>query len=443
MTIRWGVLGLVAAVVLLATSVTACGPTAPTLLFGIHDDVTYNSDNTMTTAILDAEQGIHASVVRETLRWNVVEATKGVFDWSKPDFVVDQALARNMQVYFIVRDAPKWASGSSDPKVVPSDATAFTTFVTRYKTFLKAAVQRYGSKVNYWEIWSEPNEDHYWQPLGLRPNRDKKRWIDLYAQLYKTSVAYVKDISSTAKFTPGALTGLTQSCCILGTDYLQELIDRKVPFSYLAINPHTTYNEAPWVCTPGRRNLCDIQAMRNVLVKNNLSKVQLWVTEFGWQVGGYTKTGTSTTVLRVPGDAYRLALWPNSGQVVVAGQTYDYSSIDRTSSGYSDIHLAAPMALVPPNGTQISSPQAEATQASYVKAAYRMMKGDYQPATGRPNQNYSYVKMALYFYSYDKTQVYWGMYGLFRTPVKDPGDGHWTLASKPAAAAFAKEATTQ
>jgi hypothetical protein len=435
MTKRWGVLGLVAAVVLVATSLTGCTP-KPKVLFGIHSDVTYDVDNTRIASTLDAEHGINSQVVRTTLRWNIVEASEGTFDWSKPDYVVDQAQQRGMQVYFIVRDAPQWASGSTDPKVVPSDSTAFAAFVTRFKTFMGAAVQRYGTRVKYWEVWSEPNEDHYWQPLGLRPNHDKTKWINLYVQLYNKTLAYVQPLNKQAQIAPGALTGLTQSCCILGTEYLQALIDRGVKFKYLAINPHSGHNEAPWICNPGSRNFCDIQAMRDVLLKNNLSTVQMWVAEFGWQVGAYTIKGSTTSLLRIPGNQDRLALWPSSGQVVVAGQTVDYSSITKNAT-FSDITLASPLSSVPPIGTQISSPQAEFRQAAYVKGAYQMLLGTYVPAAGRPKQNYNYVRVAVYFDSFDKNAAYWGMYGLFRTPQPNYDTPlTWTLAPKPAAQAF-------
>jgi hypothetical protein len=176
--------------------------------------------------------------------------------------------------------------------------------------------------------------------------------------------------------------------------------------------------------------------MRDVLVKNSLSKVQMWVAEFGWQVGAYTIKGSTTSLLRIPGNQDRLALWPSSGQVVVAGQTVDYSSITKNAT-FSDITLASPLSSVPPIGTQISSPQAEFRQAAYVKAAYQMLLGTYVPAAGRPKQNYNYVRVAVYFDSFDKNAAYWGMYGLFRTPEPNYDTPlTWTLAPKPAAQAF-------
>src|SRR3954453_300727 len=107
MTKRWGLIGIVVAVAVLTTPLSGCTPPKPKLIMGIHSDVTYDVDNTRIASTLDAEHGINSQVVRTTLRWNVVEPSEGVYDWSKPDYVIDQAQQRGMQVYFIVRDAPE------------------------------------------------------------------------------------------------------------------------------------------------------------------------------------------------------------------------------------------------------------------------------------------------------------------------------------------------
>ena len=75
----------------------------------------------------------------------------------------------------------------------------------------------------------------------------------------------------------------------------------------------------------------------------------------------------------------------------------------------------SPLATTPPNGTQLSSAVAEQTQATYMRTSLQMLKGTYKPASGRPQQNYNYVRIAIYFDNVDKTVTYWGMYGLLHT----------------------------
>jgi hypothetical protein len=438
---RWGVALLVAAA-LPAALLTSCTP-PPKQIFGMHDDLTWDSDNSRIASTYDYEQAFGSKISRNTLRWNVVQSSPTSFNWSKPDYVVKQATQRGIAVDFVVRDAPAWANSSTDPKVVPSGATAFNTFVNRYKAFFTKAVQRYGDRVKYWEVWSEPNENHYWQPSGLNPVHDQKRWIDMYAQLFNATRAAVQSVNTSVKVSVGAITGLGASCCILGTDFVKGLISRNVTFPYLAINPHSGQNQPPWQCIQFQQSFCDIAKIRTILVNAKRSGTELWATEFGWQVGAYTNTGTTRSRLRVPGDRNRLNLWPASGKVTLwdgksqTSRTVSYSSITRTDNGYSDINLTKALLATPANGTQLSSAVAEQNQATYVRAALQMLKGTYQPASGRPQQNYSYVRIGIYFDNVDKTVTYWGMYGLLHTAIPNYNDpGHWILQPKPAAGAF-------
>jgi hypothetical protein len=426
-------------VALPASLLTACDPPPPTRLFGTHDDLTYDVDNSRISSTYDYEDAFDIRISRNTLRWNTVQTGPNTYDWAKTDWVVKQATDRGIKIQFMVRDAPQWATGSADPKIVPSNQTAFNTFATRYKNFFVKAVQRYGDRVKNWEVWSEPNEYYYWQPQGLTPNGNTARWIDLYAQLFKTTAPAVASANSSVKVAVGAVTGIGASCCILGTEFVKGLIDRGVNFKYLALNPHSGENQAPWQCIQFKQSFCDIQKIRDVLVSKGKSSVGMWVSEFGWQVGAFTRTGTTLRKLRIPGNQNRLNLWPASGEVLVQGKKVNYTSITRTAD-YSDINLARLLTSLPPVGTPIASPQAEATQATYVRAALQMMKGTYTPASGRPQQNYSYLQVGIYYRDFDKTSTNFGMYGLFHAPTPTFQQAQpWFLQAKPAAGAFKDE----
>jgi polysaccharide biosynthesis protein PslG len=441
---------LVAAVATSAGLLAGCGPAPGPKAFGLHGDHTWDVDNGRIASRMDYEAAFGADVVRTTLRWKIAQPTATTFNWSKTDYVVNEAAERGMGVLFVVRDAPQWANGSADGKIIPSDTTGFNTFVTRYKNFFKAAVQRYGNRVKFWEIWTEANEWNYWQPRGLTPKGNTARWIDMYAQLYRDTVAAVRTVNTSVELAVGALSGLGATCCILGTTFVNELINRGVQFSDLAINPHNLRNQAPWTCLQYQQNFCDIQLIRNVLVNRGRSNVNLWVTEFGWQVGGYTWTGTTTTQLRLPGDQYKFTLWPNSGQVIVNGVTRNYSSINRTASfdtngngvaeKYNVLTLTQALPTTPANKTEVVSPQAESTHATYVREAIRMLRGTYQPASGRPQQNYNFVEIAIYFRSQDQKAEWWGMMGLMGEPQPNFNEpGTWVMRPRPAAGAFSNE----
>jgi hypothetical protein len=122
--------------------------------------------------VLDQVVGLGASVVRIDVPWSWLEWTApGVEGWGdeenhRLDAFVDAARQRNLQVLAVVQDTPCWAS--SDPSKVcdpatmrydwhlpPTDSGDFAAFLTRI-------VSRYRGRIEYWEIWNEPNLPHFW-----------------------------------------------------------------------------------------------------------------------------------------------------------------------------------------------------------------------------------------------------------------------------------------
>jgi hypothetical protein len=269
----------------------------------------------------------------------------------------------------------------------------------------------------------------------------------MYTELYKKTRATVRTVNTSVELAVGSLAGIQASCCILGTDFLNGLIDRGLAFDDLAIEPHALRNQAPWVTIQYDGNFSDIKLIRDILVSRNRPSVNVWVTEWGWRVAGYTSPGSTTTQLKVRGNIYALALWPNTGQVVVNGVARNYSSINRNVSYDSDgngvgephnfIYLTSALPSAPAAYTEVASAAAEATQATYVQESIKMLRGTYQPQSGRPPQNYSYVELATYFENYDRQIPSWGMYGLMHQPVPDYNHpGKWFLKGRPAAGAF-------
>jgi hypothetical protein len=163
-------------------------------------------------------------------------------------------------------------------------------------------------------------------------------------------------------------------------------------------------------------------------------------------VAAFTSPG-SKTQLRVKGNLYALALWPNSGHVVVNGVSRNYSSITRNASFDSDlngvpephnfINLTTALPSNPPLNTEVASPEAEAKHATYVRESIKMLRGTYVPQSGRPQQNYNYVELADYFQNFDRKGLAWGGYGLMHEPVPNYNQpGEWFLKGRPAAGAF-------
>lgn len=132
--------------------------------------------------------------VRLDVRWDLVEPTqKGVYDSYRLgliDHYVDGLAARGIDPLLIVVNAPKWANGSTDPKVPPQQDSD-------YADFLQMLIQRYGQKVRAYEIWNEPNGGWAW--TNPSPSR--------YTALLKAAYTRAKSVDPGVTILGGSLSG--------------------------------------------------------------------------------------------------------------------------------------------------------------------------------------------------------------------------------------------
>lgn len=90
--------------------------------------------------------------VRVDLNWEVVEATKGVYDWTITDQLVRSFSNAGFSILGLIYRTPSWASKNGRSNGPPKDAEA----VQRWRDFVRAIVARY-PQIRHWEPWNEPN----------------------------------------------------------------------------------------------------------------------------------------------------------------------------------------------------------------------------------------------------------------------------------------------
>lgn len=108
---------------------------------------------------------------RTDFEWRVVEAKKGIYDWSKPDRLMKLAQKYDIDILPIVHYAPTWALPNiSKPNGIYEVALSENAYGD-YAKFLNAAIDRYGPNgnapfpfkpVTNWQVWNEPNNKDFW-----------------------------------------------------------------------------------------------------------------------------------------------------------------------------------------------------------------------------------------------------------------------------------------
>ncbi len=103
---------------------------------------------------------------RFDMNWNQFEPTDGGYDWTVAGRFIDAASDQGLNVYVTVAYTPSWAgeAGCDDNDADEQRWCRNSVPAAQdYATFVTAAVNRYGDRVEHWGIWNEPNLSHFFR----------------------------------------------------------------------------------------------------------------------------------------------------------------------------------------------------------------------------------------------------------------------------------------
>ena len=96
-----------------------------------------------------------ASAVRVEFPWPLIETSRGTFDWSRADAIMQSSKAAGVPLIPILTWTPRWAGGGTGLNTPPSDDSDWTSFVT-------AVMRRYAPALTRGvDIWNEPDDVNY------------------------------------------------------------------------------------------------------------------------------------------------------------------------------------------------------------------------------------------------------------------------------------------
>ena len=115
-----------------------------------------------------ADSGVTA--LRVPFYWARIEPVRGKFDFSSVDPFVEACARGHIELLPIALRAPAWAAAhpklANSPPAGTRDYAAFlTTLIERYGpdgSFWSAHPSLPKQPIETWQIWNEPNHDHYW-----------------------------------------------------------------------------------------------------------------------------------------------------------------------------------------------------------------------------------------------------------------------------------------
>jgi hypothetical protein len=224
--------------------------------------------------------------VRFLLYWGQAEPAEGVYYWNGIDHLVGSFSSRNMRPLPFIFGSPSWVAGNeSHPPVDDAhDRNA-------WKSFLAAAVTRYGpggvywtkpniltpspyqaafgtnapvTPITAWQVWNEPNLRHYFRP---RPS------VHRFATLLRISADAIRSQDGGATIVLPGMPGFAHP---YAWDFLRKLYGikgAKADFDVVALHPYARTMHQIRI---------EITRLRRVMKAQGDRRTPLWVTEMGW-----------------------------------------------------------------------------------------------------------------------------------------------------------------
>jgi len=222
--------------------------------------------------------------VKQNFGWRDIEPSKGLFDWSHTDWIVDTCAEVGLDLLVRIDHQPQWAGGNYPTNGPPDNYNDLGDFVY-------AVASRYRGRIRAYEVWNEPNLAKEWG--GRRP-----RPIE-YAPLLRIAYRRIKEADPDALVISAGLspTGTDSQTARPDDVYLEKLYNHMGGNSdgyFDVMGVHAAGFLAPPETDPGEvaarpelggcRFCCfrHVEDLRAIMVKNGDTYKQIALTEFGW-----------------------------------------------------------------------------------------------------------------------------------------------------------------
>ncbi len=99
---------------------------------------------------------------RDEIGWAGLQPEKDRWEWAKFDHGVNACVENGIEVMGLLAYSAPWATTLHDAQGNPV-ATAMPDLAA-WREYVAAVVERYKDRVHVWQLWNEPNIQHFWKP---------------------------------------------------------------------------------------------------------------------------------------------------------------------------------------------------------------------------------------------------------------------------------------
>jgi hypothetical protein len=260
---------------------------------GIADSDLYGMSDADIVKTFDEMHSLGVDTVRVLVPWGGVQPYDpnflgGIFagyrDWSKVDFIVNQAAERGMAVLGVLNSTPYWGAQNGNGCLGCYGAAPDPQ---KFAVFAGEVASHFGDKISAYEVWNEPNYVQSWSPV-----------IDpvAYTELLKQAYTAIKAANVDALVVAGVLGTVVNfgGISMDARDFVETMYANgaKGFFDALSIHPYqytTKFSEGalswdkPWNADSPLQQLI---AIRQMMIDNGDQALKIWASEYGLPTAG-------------------------------------------------------------------------------------------------------------------------------------------------------------
>jgi hypothetical protein len=242
---------------------------------GIHTRLTDEVEEAKVARTWHMVRDMGAAWAVEYFPWAYIEPSKGHYQWTHADMVVEYAYAAGINLIARIGYVPDWAR--------PPNTTSSYLAPERYQDlgdFVYAFVSHYRHRIRYYIIWNEPNMAAEW---GFRPV-DPRQYTALLQIAYRRgkeadphAVILAAGLAPTLE-PEGSPVGMNELV------FLQRMYEAgaREAFDILAAHAYGGTASPDDPPSPISLNFARVELLRQVMVRNGDADKPIIITEGGW-----------------------------------------------------------------------------------------------------------------------------------------------------------------
>jgi hypothetical protein len=197
--------------------------------------------------------------------------------WAKYDDIVDRAVQHDLQIIARLGNPPSWTRAMTDTVGTNAPPDDFGDF----GDFAAAVAGRYGERIDYYQVWNEPNGNEEWGKQDVDP--------EAYTELLCLAYERIKEADADAVVLAGALTPTVS----LSSRNLNDLVFLERMYEAGAgdcFDVMSAQGYGLWSGPTDRRlrptviNYPRNLYIRDVMVAHGDAQKPIWIGEMGWNV---------------------------------------------------------------------------------------------------------------------------------------------------------------